>query len=464
MSSLIALGAIVAAAVVGAPAVVADKLSAVSFAPPFEQHDSTGARIIAPGWVTDGVTKVAKNFVRLTPDRASKKGSAWSKSPIGKTEATVIVEFRISGKGRRLFGDGLAVWLAQPYRTHDAAWDDDFYFGDQAYGDQAAGNNVYHAWNEWPLGDFHAFEPDFKGIGVIFDTYVNADLPNHKDVTVVINDRNTNDTHVLLENSHGCMSLVRWFEGRDDFHAGKVSSKAKITVANNELTVLVDPKNTGAWQECTKVTLPTDKLEAGWLSSAHIGVTASTGQLADNHDLLRVDVYSDEASADTGEQIRAKRGHEMADSMLAKGAQESGQLGGMKGGVDADGKPLPVEQMTSEERLTRLETYLNVLLVKLELVEHHLEHEMIDLAQTTMESSVALKSQEDRLELQVNHLDIKMSAAEARLQELVEQGMVAAAQRARGWRVPVLLLALFLVGCAVAAALGWRRLRKTHLL
>jgi hypothetical protein len=44
----------------------------------------------------------------------------------------VVVGFRISGKGRRLFGDGLAVWIAQPYRTHDAAWDDDFY-GDEQY-------------------------------------------------------------------------------------------------------------------------------------------------------------------------------------------------------------------------------------------------------------------------------------------------------------------------------------------
>jgi hypothetical protein len=48
----------------------AEKLSSVSFTPPFEKHDRTGARIIGTDWSTDGVTKIAKNFVRLTPDRS----------------------------------------------------------------------------------------------------------------------------------------------------------------------------------------------------------------------------------------------------------------------------------------------------------------------------------------------------------------------------------------------------------
>jgi hypothetical protein len=48
----------------------AEKLTSVSFTPPFEKHDRTGARIIGTDWSTDGVTKIAKNFVRLTPDRS----------------------------------------------------------------------------------------------------------------------------------------------------------------------------------------------------------------------------------------------------------------------------------------------------------------------------------------------------------------------------------------------------------
>lgn len=32
-----------------------------------------------------------------------------------------------------------------------------------------------------------------------------------------------------------------------------------------------------------------------------------------------------------------------------------------------------------QQRIARLETYLNVMLVKLDLVEHHLEHEMVRL-------------------------------------------------------------------------------------
>jgi hypothetical protein len=47
----------------------------------------------------------------------------------------------------------------------------------------------YHGYNEWLLGDFHGFQPEFSGIGVIFDTYANEGHYNHKDITLVVNDR-----------------------------------------------------------------------------------------------------------------------------------------------------------------------------------------------------------------------------------------------------------------------------------
>ena len=47
----------------------AQKLADVSFTPPFDKHDRTGSRVIGKGWSIDGVTKIAKNFLRLTPDR-----------------------------------------------------------------------------------------------------------------------------------------------------------------------------------------------------------------------------------------------------------------------------------------------------------------------------------------------------------------------------------------------------------
>jgi mannose-binding lectin 2 len=48
--------------------------------------------------------------------------------------------------------------------------------------------------------------------------------------------------------------------------------------------VSLDSKNSGEYTSCVKdVEL---ELPAGWNANAYIGLTATTGQLADNHDVL----------------------------------------------------------------------------------------------------------------------------------------------------------------------------------
>lgn len=43
-------------------------------------------------------------------------------------------------------------------------------------------------------------------------------------------------------------------------------------------------------------------LPAGWLAKSHIGITASTGQLADNHDILYLKTSSDDKVLDAKEE------------------------------------------------------------------------------------------------------------------------------------------------------------------
>jgi mannose-binding lectin 2 len=55
------------------------------------------------------------------------------------------------------------------------------------------------------------------------------------------------------------------------------------------LELQIDARNTGEWTKC--VTLNNLRLPVGWLEHAHIGLTASTGQLADNHDVISLATY-----------------------------------------------------------------------------------------------------------------------------------------------------------------------------
>jgi mannose-binding lectin 2 len=174
-----------------------EKLESHSFDPPFEEVDHAGQRIVGKNWRQFGSTVVNNNFIRLTPDRQSKKGAVWSRKALGVPEFSSILKFRISGQGKNFFGDGLAFWITdQPYYTE---------------------------------GSIHGFVDKFVGIGIIFDTFKNTEsLYAHRDVTVIVNDgEKTYD--MMTENVMGCNTNVRYHAERGDFSV-KDASRAKIVL------------------------------------------------------------------------------------------------------------------------------------------------------------------------------------------------------------------------------------------
>lgn len=239
------------------PICYAKQIEALSFAPPFTEIDSVGARMVR-NWKASGSTLVSNNFVRLTPDRQSKKGALWSRKPLGVNSFSTILKFRISGQAKTFFGDGIAIWI-----THHS----------------------YHV-----EGNLHGSDEKFLGIGVIFDTFKNTEsLASHRDVTVLVND-GEKTWEMMTEDVQGCNMNVRYHNERADFSALD-ASRAQIVVGENSLKVMVDTKNTGEWMECAildKLGLP-----AGWVNDAYIGITASTGQLADNHDVIALETDSE---------------------------------------------------------------------------------------------------------------------------------------------------------------------------
>ena len=240
--------------------VISAKLESGSFQGPFEEVDQVGNRVVSKHWRTSGTAEVNKNFIRLTPDRQSKRGSVWMKSKLSNPNIATTVKFRISGQGKNFFGDGIGIW-----------------FSDTAF------------WNE---GDLHGGQESFKGIAVIIDTFKNTEnISLHRDVSVLINDgQKTYETmkHVVT----GCNTTPtpRYHNERADFQVTD-ASRILIAVEGTLLKIQIDARNTGEWQECVDMNI--SELASDWLVNSYMGITASTGQLGDNHDIISVSSDTD---------------------------------------------------------------------------------------------------------------------------------------------------------------------------
>ena len=130
----------------------ADRLPFHSWEPPFTEFGDNGDRIISQVWKASGTAVVNNNFVRLTPDRQSKRGALWSRKALGVSTVSCVLKLRISGQGAKFYGDGLALWFVH-----------------QGY---------------YVEGDMHGSVEGFTGFGIIFDTFNNAESgARHRDVT-----------------------------------------------------------------------------------------------------------------------------------------------------------------------------------------------------------------------------------------------------------------------------------------
>ena len=226
--------------------------------------------------------KIHSSFIRLTPDRQNKRGTIWSNYNINRAlvssglglilnsndisnNSAIHIEFsfRISGQGSNLFGDGIAFILA---------------------------NDRYQS------GSFFGVDEMFTGVAVIFDTFRNAEHPFHKDIVVVINNGSYSVADMMLKASttfkadtnSACDASFRYHEKRDDFHVLNKST-VRMKILNNILTLEIDPSSTGVFKKC--LTRKLDELPDDFIKGAYIGITSSTGHLADNHDVISVKVF-----------------------------------------------------------------------------------------------------------------------------------------------------------------------------
>lgn len=208
-----------------------------------------GSGMSIPFWDFAGNTMVTNNYVRLTPDLQSKSGILWNSVPCQVKNWEQQIHFKVHGKGKDLFGDGLVIWYAK----------------DRMLDGPVFGNK-----------DF------FHGLAVILDTYSNHNGPHnhqHPYISAMINngtlhyDHDRDGTHTQLA---GCEAKFRNLE--HDSHIA-------IRYENDVLTVSTDIEQKAAWKECFQV--KGVRLPTGYF----FGLSATTGDLSDNHDIFSIKMY-----------------------------------------------------------------------------------------------------------------------------------------------------------------------------
>jgi mannose-binding lectin 2 len=308
--------------------------------PPHNTFDSSGNRDIQ-NWYHGGSTEIHEHFLRLTPDRQSKRGWLHSQKKIEDTpEWSMVVRFRISGQGKQLFGDGMAVWVT---------------------------DHAYH--RDGPL---LGSTDRFTGFGVMFDTFRNTEAGHiHKDVSLAVSD---GETPVDVSSDRpGCDSDFRFHEGRADFNVESYSA-VKLVYRQGSLTVQMDPKSSGTWTDCFHV--DTLGLRDGWDNQMYISLSSSTGQLADNHDIIAV----------------------MMDSDPDATFQEAGP----------DSMPPPslgLSPQLNEAVLQASKFYADQVSADVKYLHHHLEHQLAAVHDSLKHTVATLQKQEAEAEGRIDELE-----------------------------------------------------------
>ncbi|CAK1549084.1 unnamed protein product [Leptosia nina] len=211
-----------------------------SFKPPYlAQKDGS-----VPFWEYGGNAIASGESVRLAPSLRSQKGAIWSKQPINFDWWEVDVMFKITGRGR-IGADGLAFWYTSQRGD---------YTGD-----------VFGSSDRW------------NGLGLIFDSFDNDNKHNNPYIMAVINDGTKNFDHKSDGSTQLLSGCLR------DFRNKPFPTRARIEYYLNTLTVYFHnglTNNEADYELCFRaenVMLP---------RGGFFGLSAATGGLADDHDVI----------------------------------------------------------------------------------------------------------------------------------------------------------------------------------
>ncbi|XP_012275732.1 protein ERGIC-53 [Orussus abietinus] len=211
-----------------------------SFKPPYlAQKDGS-----VPFWEYGGNAIASSENVRVAPSLRSQKGAIWTKEKTNFDWWEVDLVFRVTGRGR-IGADGLAFWYTENKGDYDGT--------------------VFGSSDRW------------NGLGIFFDSFDNDNKHNNPYIMAVINDGTKNFDHANDGSTQLLAGCLR------DFRNKPFPTRAKIEYYRNTLTLYFHNGMTNAEQDfdiCMRaenIVLP---------RYGYFGVSAATGGLADDHDVL----------------------------------------------------------------------------------------------------------------------------------------------------------------------------------
>ncbi|XP_059845643.1 protein ERGIC-53 isoform X2 [Hypanus sabinus] len=196
-----------------------------------------------PFWTHAGNAIPSADQVRITPSLKSQKGSVWTKSILSFENWEIEITFRVTGRGR-VGADGLAVWYTAG---------------------QGLDGPVFGAADSW------------NGLGIFFDSFDNDGKKNNPVILVIGNNGNQLYDHQNDGATQALGSCLR------DFRNKPYPVRARIIYYRKTLTVMIHngfTPNNDDYELCARIenmSLP---------SEGYFGISAATGALADDHDVL----------------------------------------------------------------------------------------------------------------------------------------------------------------------------------
>lgn len=377
------------------PAIPARKLTGeealLSFSAPFDTVNTyTGERFVHD-WEVGGAAMVHRNFARLTSDAQGHRGWLSNALPFAYPSWSLMLQFRVSGANAQLYGDGLALWFVK---------------------------NPEHV-----EGEVFGREDRWSGLGVFFDTFQNLDKAHHHKhpyVSAVLLDGQQHyepqegkpvhspqrAEHVIpgREEGSGCSFDFRFSEERDDFSMLN-GTWAHLVYSDGRLRLAIQQVGMGErWHDCID-------LEAPGLEQEHyFGLSAATGDLVDNHDVLAFSAHGwrGRASQADIDALRAQAlataearqldldPHAMdAGALLVHGAERVAERGGENASAEdfarelAGGVGALLDQQAAE--LQRLRTTVAVL-------QHRIEYELSAVRKGVQHAKSLAENGADNLE------------------------------------------------------------------
>jgi mannose-binding lectin 1 len=205
-----------------------------------------------PFWSFGGSAIASDDQVRVTPSIRSQKGWIWSKNTMTADNWLLDVKLRVTGRGR-VGADGMAIWFTEQPGVEGPVF----------------GSN-----DHW------------KGVGVFLDSFDNDALQNNPIIAIM-----TNDGTKSYDHQHDGSGQVQGSCMRD-FRNKPLPIRIIVEYINQGLTVYVNngiSQDDNAFEFCARV----DGIQLP--KTGYLGVTAETGGLADDHDVLEflTNTYSD---------------------------------------------------------------------------------------------------------------------------------------------------------------------------